>query len=188
MTTCTKCGSECDPWHGPADVESEVCTFRAERRRLEARLEAVEAERDEARAQVVRQTTMYEAASARADANYARWLDAGRERDEALAATADWRERMVKAELEHLMRDQDAELEHLMRDHDAKVEALQKRLALAFTRCANIAQEEAHKWELVSLRASQEDYDASENEKWARHMATVCRAIEAKIRALETTR
>jgi hypothetical protein len=50
--------------------------------------------------------------------------------------------------------------------------------------CACVAQEEAHKWDLASLRANEEDYDASENEKWARTHARVARDIEAKIRAL----
>lgn len=61
-------------------------------------------------------------------------------------------------------------------------DAQPENAALVF-RCADVAQEEAHKWELASLRASEEDYDASENEKWACSHAQVARAIEEKIRS-----
>lgn len=55
--------------------------------------------------------------------------------------------------------------------------------ALVF-RCADVAQEEAHKWEGSALSASEvgEDCDL-QNEQWARSRAEVARRIEEKIRS-----
>lgn len=69
--------------------------------------------------------------------------------------------------------------------HEAYDEAMQLTIERTKTRCADVAQEEARKWDLVNLHANEED-DAYE--KWARHMAKVARDIEAKIRALESDR
>jgi hypothetical protein len=55
--------------------------------------------------------------------------------------------------------------------------------ALVF-RCADVAQEEAHKWEGSTLSASESDSDYDlKNEQWARSHAEVARRIEHKIRS-----
>jgi hypothetical protein len=55
--------------------------------------------------------------------------------------------------------------------------------ALVF-RCADVAQEEAHKWEGSALSASESDSDYDlKNEQWARSHAAVARSIEQKIRS-----
>jgi hypothetical protein len=51
---------------------------------------------------------------------------AEKERDEALSATADWRERMVKREVELEMQEHDAKLESVTQERDALVETLSK--------------------------------------------------------------
>ena len=57
-------------------------------------------------------------------------------------------------------------------------------VSAALTRCANIAQEKAHGYELAAMRHDDEDYDATMNAAWARALAKVARDIEAKILAL----
>lgn len=67
---------------------------------------------------------------------------------------------------------------------ELKAKLSDENAALVF-RCANVAQEEAHRWEGSALSASESDSDYDlKNEQWARSNAEVARRIEHKIRSL----
>lgn len=129
-----------------------------------------------------------------------RWA---RERDAALAATADWRATMVQREVAAQMRDADATIERLEAERDeARARALdftaatlQLRAEVArlhgglhpdepdtIARCADVAKAEADRHDKSVSHYRADEHNSATNS--ARNLAWVARRIEAAIRKL----